>query len=340
MLLAHAHVFDNQRVSILAVTTKDIAVDDATVSNLNTKNEEYVKNIKYELVASVLRQCTNPNRSLRAHRSALTSGGYGNPTTPHRHRDGGRPRNGNNGSQPLSVQNFLFPCRRCGKFGHWQKDHRKDGSLRHGAVSSDKPIVRAAQSTGTTLSSVTRNQQQSKNQINQAQNDESNSQQPAIEFISTLSSLSAATSVRIDDCCDSVGPLVDPGAPFSDIGCVEFEIIRHRLIAPNPTIELQPEHLSMYDSWQYECRAHASARRKILGSVCILVRSDAGRIMPILHLVIDGSSQWILGRKKTSPVVVALILSRRMSLNLHLSILLMRYRCLTLNITVMYQWIV
>ena len=57
----------------------------------------------------------------------------------------------------------------------------------------------------------------------------------------------------------------------------------------------------MYDSWQYGIGSHASAAKRILGSVEILVQSDNGQLISIRHLLISGSSNWVIGRNVTKP---------------------------------------
>lgn len=72
MLLAQADVDDNQRVSSLAAATKGLFVATPSTASVTTRNEAHVKCIKYELVISVLRQCSKPNRPLDAHSSHIS----------------------------------------------------------------------------------------------------------------------------------------------------------------------------------------------------------------------------------------------------------------------------
>ena len=90
---------------------------------------------------------------------------------------------------------------------------------------------------------------------------------------------------------------MDNAAPYSGIGIEEFRLIQP-LIAPNwnGSFDPLPDSISDRPYWQYGSGQHSSDPRKIIGSVCLTVRSNAGRSVVIRHLVIDGSSQWVIGR--------------------------------------------
>lgn len=51
--------------------------------------------------------------------------------------------------------------------------------------------------------------------------------------------------------------------------------------------------------WQYGTGQHSSETRKNLGSVVLSARTDHNNMIHIRHLVIEGSSQWIIGRNVT-----------------------------------------
>lgn len=97
-----------------------------------------------------------------------------------------------------------------------------------------------------------------------------------------------------------IGPLVDDGAPYSAIGMIELKLLRDHL-GLNECFELDPvpKTLNGYTQWQYGTGTHASAARDILGSVMISGHSDNGRCVEIRHLVLDGSSQWVIGKNVT-----------------------------------------
>lgn len=52
--------------------------------------------------------------------------------------------------------------------------------------------------------------------------------------------------------------------------------------------------------WQYGTRQHHSEGRAILGSVVLPATAPDNSLLLIRHLVLDGSSQWVVGRNVTS----------------------------------------
>ena len=93
------------------------------------------------------------------------------------------------------------------------------------------------------------------------------------------------------------GPLVDNAAPYSGIGMKEFQLIQP-IIAPDWNGEFDPLPDSVADRpfWQYGSGSHSSDSREIIGSVLLTLRSNSGTAVSVRHLVIDGSSQWVIGR--------------------------------------------
>lgn len=61
-----------------------------------------------------------------------------------------------------------------------------------------------------------------------------------------------------------------------------------------------PDSLASRPFWQYGVGAHASQAKPILGSILLDATSDDGVTVKIRHLVIEGSSQWIIGRNVTT----------------------------------------
>lgn len=51
--------------------------------------------------------------------------------------------------------------------------------------------------------------------------------------------------------------------------------------------------------WQYGCGSHASERRRLLGSILLSFMSGQGTVIQVRHLVVNGSSPWIIGRNVT-----------------------------------------
>lgn len=96
------------------------------------------------------------------------------------------------------------------------------------------------------------------------------------------------------------GPLVDDGAPYSGLGLVELRTFARNLL-PQWKGELDPLPNSVVDTpfWQYGSGSHASPKRAILGSILIPAYTTNGNVLQIRHLVIDGSSQWVIRRNVT-----------------------------------------
>lgn len=96
------------------------------------------------------------------------------------------------------------------------------------------------------------------------------------------------------------GPLLDDCAPYSGVGFVELSIIK-QLIFPNWNGSLDKISESIADRpyWQYGIGEHSNSARKIMASLFIDVRTDGGNVINIRHLVIEGSSRWVIGRNVT-----------------------------------------
>lgn len=99
-----------------------------------------------------------------------------------------------------------------------------------------------------------------------------------------------------------IGPLVDDGAPFSAI-CF-FELTQWSIViltSFDGVINPIPEILSGLRQWQNGSGTYASAPRNILCSINLTFRTDGDNEVDICYLVLDGSSQWVIGRNVTSP---------------------------------------
>ena len=89
-----------------------------------------------------------------------------------------------------------------------------------------------------------------------------------------------------------VGPLFDDGAPYSAIGLTELHILKQQILLNfTGTLDNIPSSLNARCFWQYGCGNHASAKRRILGSVLLTALSDDDSLIRILHQVLEGSSQ-------------------------------------------------
>lgn len=78
----------------------------------------------------------------------------------------------------------------------------------------------------------------------------------------------------------------------------KFGVTRRVTIAHHTA---KPDALEKYELWKYGLGAHASAAKRIIGSIEIFVRSQNNAIVSIRHLLIGGSSSWVIGRNITRP---------------------------------------
>ena len=113
--------------------------------------------------------------------------------------------------------------------------------------------------------------------------------------MATLTGSAANTELSYE-----LGPLLDDGAPFSAIEQVELSLpADHIGLSPNPKIDAIPQALGSHAHWQYGTGEPASPARRILGSIVLTATSDHGTPVRITHLVLEGSSQWVIGRNVT-----------------------------------------
>ena len=93
--------------------------------------------------------------------------------------------------------------------------------------------------------------------------------------------------------CD-LGPMLDDGAPYSALGIIELKMLR-------PIIDMDPipSPISEFEYWQFGSGAHSSAAKPILGSTNIKCKSDHGSPISIRHIIVQGSSPWVIGRNIT-----------------------------------------
>lgn len=265
-LLANADVDNNQRVSVLA----NAAPRGSTLSSHATTND-YLEAVSYEAIASVLRQCDkmklgNGDSSSRA----LSSNAAHNAS--HSGSQQRRPTSQGNGPrrtpEQLARLKARTKCHKCRKWGHWRYDHKEDGSLKPGVKAFDAPPQ------------------------------QENSEENVLRFnMATL----AAKNKNTISVSNQTGPLLDDGAPYSGIGSTELKLIAE-LVCPewNGNLDPIPDSVADRPYWQYGSGEHRSAAKRILGSVLMEARTDQGTNVQIRHLVIDGSSQWVVGRNVTS----------------------------------------
>lgn len=263
MLLSNSAIDDTQRVSVLAAAAPS---DD----NLNAQstNDQFLSAITYQSVSSVIRQC-DQSSAASENLNALNASSAG--TT---YRGKGNRSRGN-----ITMK---FPCDKCGKYGHWKRNHNPDGSLPPHVKSFDSPQI-----------SQSRND---RNQSSPSLDQGEKSKKKTLSFsMAKLSGSSASLPIT-----GLLGPLVDDGAPYSAIGQVELNLLtEHAGLQTDHKLDKIPKALKGHTHWQYGTGKHASPARRILGSTVLTAISDSSNSINITHLVLEGSSQWVIGRNVT-----------------------------------------
>ena len=169
--------------------------------------------------------------------------------------------------EQLAKKKLNSRCRKCQKWGHYDSDHLVNGKLKPNTPSRDTKKDKAGNGAVTF------------NMVN----------------VSTCSRNYSDKTFLVEN-----GPLLDDGAPYSGVGEHEFHILRSKLKTNfNGTFDELPNEIVHRPYWQYGNGNHASKSKRIIGSILIDAISDQGNIVRIRHLVIEGSSKWIVGRNIT-----------------------------------------
>lgn len=134
MLLSNSNIDDAQRVSVLASASSS----DSEL-NAQSTNDEFLNAITYQSVASVIKQCDhqNTNDNLMANSAQAHQNRFFKPKN-------GFKNNFKNNRPPLPKEVYdqktkQYPCHKCGKYGHWAREHYPDGKLKPGAKSFERP---------------------------------------------------------------------------------------------------------------------------------------------------------------------------------------------------------
>ena len=224
--------------------------------------------VTYQSVASIVKQCDRnqptPTQNALTSSSAGTTRRNGNSTNQY----------ADHKTRPTKAQYealmMKHPCNICGKYGHWKRSHRSDGSL--------PDNVKAVEKDG---NSATNGYESKKKSI-------------SFNMAKLVGSSSGTVSSQ------ELGPLVDDGAPYSAIGVVELKLLAKQFGLPHDwSIKPVPDSFKGHSHWQYGTGEHASPAREILGSTVLSAQSDSGRTICITHLVLQGSSQWVLRKNIT-----------------------------------------
>lgn len=96
------------------------------------------------------------------------------------------------------------------------------------------------------------------------------------------------------------GPLLDDGAPYSGLGEVALCSLRSTIMTEwNGRVDPIPDTIAATLFWQYGSGSYGSPRRAITGSVLIPANTMNGNMILVHHLILEGSSQWAVGRSVT-----------------------------------------
>lgn len=108
--------------------------------------------------------------------------------------------------------------------------------------------------------------------------------------------------VHLDNSCYTTvsGPLVANCAPCSGTSLQEVcKPTNSILTGWNKYLELKPSAAKEVNFWQYHLGDHSSEKRIILESVVLSILSNEGVEVNIRHMVIEGSSQCVIGGNLT-----------------------------------------
>lgn len=148
LLLLNAHVSDSKRIPILSFDSSKaeaLSTDDGD----DITNDDMIKLVIYESVASVIRQCDKSTDAYgrRSEDNNLSS------NSAHKKRNGTHVNtSGNSGNfqknrlspHKLRQRKLYSKCNLCDKFGNWTSDHNNNGSVKFVLPSNNHPPRREA----------------------------------------------------------------------------------------------------------------------------------------------------------------------------------------------------
>lgn len=319
IMLSNADLDNNQRISVLSAGAP--RQDQFTDMD---DDDKFIRSIQYKAFASVIKQCDQKDSEKPAYAQALSanagnsSRGVGLPSRFHQSKlqnTDQRRSNWNQYSKQHSNNKFspnrqrdiedrqkrlqnmrnTMPCRFCGNYGHWWDAHQDDGSLPSHIPSSDVPIEK--------------HEDKSQNQHHQSNSADTKS---SITFnMAHIKSFKKCAAIEERECqeisahapsrSDNIGPMVDNGAPYSAIGILDLLLLSSNILPSfEGSLDPVPDAFKAFNGWQYGSGDHASEPRPILGSILLTATVKDGSSVSIRHLVLSGSSQWVIGRNVTS----------------------------------------
>ena len=272
LLLTNSRIDSSQRASILSASCPTEKV------NVEDDMKDILEQVSYEKVASVVRDCDEPSRLMQSSsQSSSSSSLFTSNALPFRSKQSeSLPRR----KQKLTPSQLAdlkskSTCRKCRQKGHWATDLDKcalapsrsglatEGNANHPDSGSNPP-----------------KQQKAKQK--------------------TVTFNMAQVCTKDDESSITPGPLVDDAAPYSGMGIVELRALAPYLLPKwNGSFDPLPDLVKDKPFWQYGNGSHSSGRRRMIGSLVSLARTDDGSSIGIRHSIITGSSQWVIGRNVT-----------------------------------------
>lgn len=294
LLLANAKVCDSQRVPILSAASAKAS----TSATADLMNDDLIRLVEYEAIASIIRQCDNGSRSSSrpsssVHDSNLSSNTVNTPTSsPSNNTISASCHKRTMNNKQLRLHKLMVRCNDYGKYGHFASDHNADGSIKYD-ISSNSASPSNNRNRGQNKDN-NRNAVLNFGVVSSCRGSDSSSS-------SHLSTPHAVSSFETNQTMSApLGPMIDGGAPYSVIGVTERFVLRSSLGRPRlDKNDPMPTSFARYKFRKYGNGSHSSGERPIFGSGYLTCRSDSGCPVAIRHLVIAGSSQWPIVRNIT-----------------------------------------
>ena len=257
MLLSDRNIDANQRISILSSATSHNTESTSTLTN-----EQLMDSVTCDPFASVLRQCDS-YKSYSSDTLRANSTSFSRPKWNRYHR------------APRQIAELKKNSRskRCELWGHWRSDHTSDGTMKSEVKASKNPVTQPYKEW---------------NNVNSKPNTHKKTMTFNIAMLNGTCSFSSS---------HFTGPLLDDGAPYSGLGLLELEMLSPYLRS-NWNGKLDPLRSAIADRihWQYGSGSHSSDSRRILGFIMVPASLNDGTIINISHIVIEGSSKWLIRR--------------------------------------------
>lgn len=182
---------------------------------------------------------------------------------------------------------------RYGQYGNWYANHNVDSSLRPESLSRNDPIV----NTDNEAIGLRREQR-----LTVAVNAETAAAEPAARHDNAFAFYMAcgvsafAHRAVLPSTCNRSGHMLLIGGPDSDIGSSDlFENRKTLIVEWCGDLESLPAVFPQCTYWKYGTGEHHKEERAVLGSVVLFAYACDETQLLIFHLVLDGTSQWVIG---------------------------------------------